>query len=203
MLLLLATLIVACSTSAEVTPPLSPTSSPQPAADTASPTPTLVPAVTASPAPTSPPSPTLEPTPTPAPPPATGPLVSIGEAQFMVDVADTSRERSQGLSGRPNLAPGAGMLFMFEQPGVYTFWMIEMQFPLDFVWISADCVVLDLTQDVPAPQPGQRPEDLPRYRPAAPVQYILEINAGEIESAGINSGDAVAFRGDLSGTYGC
>jgi uncharacterized protein len=129
--------------------------------------------------------------------------VSIGDAQFTVDVADTVQERSQGLSGRPSLAPGTGMLFVFENPGVYTFWMIEMQFPLDFVWIGADCAVVDLTEDAPPPQPGQSPGDLPRYRPAASVQYVLEINAGEIESAGIVAGDAVAFRGELAGNYGC
>ncbi len=95
------------------------------------------------------------------------------------------------------------MLFVFEEPGVYPFWMIEMQFPLDFVWIGADCTVVDLTENVPLPQAGENPGDLPRYRPAAPVQYVLEINAGEIESAGIDAGDAVAFGGDLVGNYGC
>ena len=120
-----------------------------------------------------------------------------------MEVADTGQERSQGLSGRPALAPGTGMLFVFEEPGIYTFWMIEMQFPLDFVWISADCTVAELTKDVPPQQPGQSPGDLPRYRPAAPVQYVLEINAGEIEAAGVSAGDAVVFEGDLAGKYGC
>jgi hypothetical protein len=130
-------------------------------------------------------------------------VVSVGDARFLVDVADTAPERSQGLSGRPSLAPGTGMLFVFEQPGTYTFWMIEMQFPLDFVWIGADCTVLDLMENVPPQQPGQSPDDLPRYRPAAPAQYVLEINAGEIQTAGISTGGGVAFEGDLAGLYGC
>lgn len=121
----------------------------------------------------------------------------------MVDIADTPQLRSQGLSGRPSLDPRAGMLFVFEEPGNYTFWMIEMHFPLDFVWIGEDCVVADLTEDAPPQQPGQSPSDLPRYRPAAPVKYVLEINAGEIELAGISTGDVAAFEGDLAGKYGC
>jgi uncharacterized membrane protein (UPF0127 family) len=95
------------------------------------------------------------------------------------------------------------MLFVFEQPGRFTFWMFEMQFPLDLVWISAGCAVVDLTQNAPPPQPGQSPGDLPRYQPAEPVQYVLEVNAGVIESAGIAVGDPVAFEGDLAGVYGC
>jgi uncharacterized membrane protein (UPF0127 family) len=95
------------------------------------------------------------------------------------------------------------MLFVFEEPGIYPFWMIEMQFPLDFVWIGSGCTVVDLTENVPSPQPGEDSGDLPRYRPAAEVQYVLEINAGEIESAGISTGDAVVFKGDLAGNYGC
>ena len=49
-------------------------------------------------------------------------------------------ERSQGLSGRPNLAAGTGMLFVFEQAGSYAFWMKDMRFPLDMVWIDAQCL---------------------------------------------------------------
>jgi uncharacterized protein len=123
-----------------------------------------------------------------------GPAVRVGGVRFPVEVVATAPERSQGLSGRAELPPGTGMLFVYEQPGIYAFWMIDMQFPLDFVWIGAGCAVVDLTPNVPPPQPGQSPGDLPRYRPAEPVRYVLEINAGDIALAGIRVGDAVVFE---------
>ena len=199
-------LALACSTSApQITPGSSPTTTPEGTSAVIVATPTRISFPTAAGAPAESPSlaPTSEPTPEPITTPLPGPVVSIGNAQFTVDVADTGQERTRGLSGRPSLAPGTGMLFVFDEPGIHSFWMIEMRFPLDFVWIGADCTVVDLTEDVPPPQPGQSPGDMPRYRPAAPVRYVLEINAGEIESAGIAAGDAVTFEGDLAGNYGC
>jgi uncharacterized protein len=123
-----------------------------------------------------------------------GPAVRFGGVRFPVEVAATAPERSRGLSGRAELPPGTGMIFVYEQPGIYAFWMIDMQFPLDFVWIGAGCAVVDVTPNVPPPQPGQSPGDLPRYRPTEPVRYVLEINAGDIALAGIQVGDAVVFE---------
>jgi uncharacterized protein len=107
------------------------------------------------------------------------------------------------LSGRPSLAPGTGMLFIFERENLYNFWMKDMRFALDMVWVSADCVVADVIQNVPPPEPGQAVADLPTYSPSEPVQYVLEINAGEAESADIRHGDQVEFGGSLAGNYGC
>jgi uncharacterized membrane protein (UPF0127 family) len=95
------------------------------------------------------------------------------------------------------------MLFIFETADQYSFWMKDMRFPLDLVWLSADCVVVDITKGAPPPEPGQGLADLPTYRPAEPAQYVLEINAGEAESAGIRIGDPVEFGEGLAGVYGC
>jgi uncharacterized membrane protein (UPF0127 family) len=93
------------------------------------------------------------------------------------------------------------MLFVFESESRSVFWMQEMQFPLDFVWIGSDCSVTDITKDAPAPSPDTIPADLPRYQPVAPVQYVLEVNAGD--AAGIGKGDPVVFGGGLTGLFGC
>jgi uncharacterized membrane protein (UPF0127 family) len=62
---------------------------------------------------------------------------------------------------------------------------------------------VDITKEVPPPDPGQATSDLPTYRPSEPAQYVLEINAGEAESAGIHIGDMVEFGGGLAETHGC
>ncbi len=120
--------------------------------------------------------------------------VEIGEGTFPVEVADSPYERSEGLSYRESLADGTGMLFVFRNAHVPSFWMREMRFPLDFVWIGEDCTVVDITRDVPNP-PLETPEsDLPRYSPSEPALYNLEINAGEAARRGIGIGDGVRFR---------
>ncbi len=130
-------------------------------------------------------------------------MVTIDDATFTVDVADTGAARAQGLSGRPSLDPGTGMLFIFDEERNLTFWMKEMRFPLDIVWIRSDCTIADITRNVPIPEPNQSLAQLPRFSPSVPSQYVLEINAGVAEGAGLDIGDAVAFTGTLKGQYGC
>jgi len=71
------------------------------------------------------------------------------------------------------------------------------------VWISAQCVVVDITRNAPPPAPGQTGDELPRYTPKVPALNVLEINAGEADSAGIRVSDKVQYTGSLSGVYGC
>ena len=85
------------------------------------------------------------------------------------------------------------MLFVYAEPSMLTFWMKDMLLPLDFVWIGADCTVVDITHDVPNPPGGATPATLPRYSSAGPASYNLEINAGEARRLGLSAGDPVRF----------
>ena len=136
-------------------------------------------------------------------PPESRPVVRIGGAEFVVELAETPEERAQGLSDRPHLAPDTGMLFVFRQPGRYSFWMRNMHFPLDMLWIDAECTVVDVSLNAPPPEPGQAMDRLPLYTPAVPVQYVLEVNAGEAAAKGITEGASVEFAGSLDGRFGC
>ena len=124
-----------------------------------------------------------------------GPTVIVGDTAFDVEIAATAAEREQGLSGRDELAPGDGMLFVYAAPSVLTFWMKDMLLPLDFVWIGAGCTVVDITHDVPNPPRDAAPAALPRYSSASPASYNLEINAGEARRFGLSEGDPVSFVG--------
>lgn len=127
----------------------------------------------------------------------------IGEAVYRVDLAVFVEERVQGLSGRQSLDPDRAMLFVYEADGPRTFWMPDMHFPLDMVWIRADCVVDGVTNDVPNP-PRDAPRDqLPRYPSTGPVRFVLEINAGQAEARGIGPGSPVQFAGRIAGRWGC
>ena len=148
-------------------------------------TPTAVPTESATPLPTL----TLSSLP---PLPEAG-LVTIAGARFIVDIADDPAERTLGLSGRESLDRDAGMWFVRDAEIVGSFWMREMRFPIDIVWIGADLRVVDVTHSAPVPQPGTPIEQLPRYSPSAPAAFVLEITAGLAEELGIDPGTHVEF----------
>ena len=175
---------------------------------TATVSPTMTPLPTPTPAPTRTPSPTptitstntLVPTATPLP---DAPLVFIGDAVYVVDLAVTGEERAQGLSGRPSLGAERAMLFVYDEDGPRTFWMPDMHFPLDMVWIRSDCIVDGVTSDVPNPSLDTPRDQLPRYPSTDPVRFVLEINAGQAAAHEIGPGLPVQFAGRIAGRWGC
>lgn len=130
-------------------------------------------------------------------------LVSVGGVSFQVEAVLTEEKRAQGLSNRIPLAPRAGMLFIYSEERKRSFWMKDMLFPLDIIWIAMNCTVADITENAPVPEPGQAERDLPRFSPKVPVVHVLEINAGTSGREGITIGDPVVFSGSLEGRYVC
>jgi uncharacterized membrane protein (UPF0127 family) len=124
-----------------------------------------------------------------------------GSALIAVEVAPDPETRARGLSGRDSLPDRAGMLFVFESGIAGPFWMKGMRFPLDIVWIGADCTVVDVTLGAPPPATGTPVEALPLYRPSAPAAYVLELNAGEAQSLGARVGATVRFS-DIAAAEG-
>jgi len=168
-------------------------------APTAAPVPTVALAE-----PTIVPTPVNTPTtpPSPAPSDAT-PTVTIGGASFTVDLADIPEKRFQGLSGREILEEGHGMLFVFQEERQHTFWMKDMRFPLDMIWITSECTIADIIADVPNPPPDQKNGALPTYSPSAPGTFVLELNAGVAAASGLQIGDQMTLGGNLTGQFGC
>lgn len=124
-------------------------------------------------------------------------LVHVGRATIDAELAFTPGARSLGLGGRDELEHDAGMLFVLPAEGRETFWMKRMRFPLDFVWISGDRHVIQLTEDVAPPEAGTEDAPLPLYQPDAPVRYVLEINAGMARELGVSIGDEVTFEPEV------
>lgn len=112
-------------------------------------------------------------------------VLHIADRDLTVEVAQTSAERERGLGGRTSLAQDAGMLFVFQNPARYGFWMKDTLIPLDMIWIDRDGKIVDLVQDV---QPDSYPTV---YTPKSPAQYVLEVNAGFARRYGIVADQAV------------
>lgn len=119
-------------------------------------------------------------------------MVTIGTKTVTVEVADTDEEITTGLSGRSSLAQDHGMLFVFNTEAAMGFWMKNMQFPIDIIWIKTDTVIA-IHQSVPAPAENVVEKDLPQYFPPEPVTHVLEVPAGWSKTNGIEVGDHVIF----------
>mgnify|MGYP001486975484 FL=1 len=99
--------------------------------------------------------------------------VQVGGQTFRVEVATTEPQRQTGLSGRPSLPGDAGMLFLMPEAARHAFWMPDMAFAIDLVWIDARQVVLGAETLVPC-----GPQDCPQHVSPGPALYVLEVNAG-------------------------
>ena len=126
-----------------------------------------------------------------------------GVTTYAVDVAATPEERQQGLSGRETMALDTGMLFVFEEERPLHFWMKEMHFPLDIIWIDGQCELIGVSAEVPTPPPNAESAAIPRANSPAPALYVLEVNAGEWQRNGMSEGDRVEFLGPIKGQNGC
>ena len=107
--------------------------------------------------------------------PAPKSKVTINTHTFAVKTASSAAQQQQGLSGVKSMPQDQGMIFIFDQAAKYPFWMKEMKFPLDIIFIR-DNKIVQIFQNVPAPKDSKT--QLPIYQPVAPADRVLEINAG-------------------------
>jgi len=118
------------------------------------------------------------------------PLVRIGSINIPVEIAETEAARGKGLSGRPSLDKNKGMLFMFPKSDFHQFWMPDMNFPIDIIWINNGEVV-GITPNISDNFNQENPR---AYSPPQPVRYVLEVNAGFSTKNKIKIGDVIAFE---------
>lgn len=116
--------------------------------------------------------------------------IQIGNLKIRAEVAAGAMKKSSGLSARPVLDKGTGMLFIFLKPYRYPFWMHGMLIPLDFIWIR-DGIVVDITKNVAFPQKGEFPKTV---LPSESADMVLEVNAGLIDVYFVQIGDVVEIK---------
>jgi uncharacterized membrane protein (UPF0127 family) len=119
--------------------------------------------------------------------------MTIGSTVFSVEVASTTIEQTRGLSGRAQLGQNEGMLFLFNSPSVQNFWMKDMNFAIDMIWIGGG-KVLGFAENA-VPQPGVPLWGLKIYSSPTGVDTVLEVNAGTVAKDGIRIGDPVVISG--------
>ena len=90
--------------------------------------------------------------------------VIVKEQTFDAEIAEAPAELQKGLSGRDSLAEDKAMLFIFKDKGLHAFWMKDMKFPIDIIYIN-DNKIVSIVENAPPPEEGQKPEDLKVYTP--------------------------------------
>ena len=110
--------------------------------------------------------------------------------KITVEVADTLKKRNLGLGKRASLKKGWGMLFVFEKQKTYRFWMKDMQFPLDIIWLDNHRIVHIIHNAKPANSRGE-PEVMTS---PVPVNFVLEIAAGRASKLQLKTGQRVTYK---------
>jgi len=106
---------------------------------------------------------------------------------FRFEVVDTEEARVQGLSGRTDVPAGYGMLFVFDRPDRYGFWMKDMQVSIDMIWLADNGTILAIDEAV-------LPDTYPTpFYPPRPVRLVLETRAGEAKAQGWSVGTRIAL----------
>ena len=131
-------------------------------------------------------------------PPARAGRYFVGEGRFMMleingvsikaEIADTDGTRSKGLSGRESLGKGNGMLFVFDIPAQYGFWMSKMRFPIDILWMDENKRIVWIERGVTS---GSFPQV---FSPSSDALYVLELAANYSDELGAEIGTTVNFE---------
>jgi len=109
-------------------------------------------------------------------------ILTNGELVVPVEIVDDIASRVRGLSGRESLPEDSGMLFVFSELDFHGIWMKDMNFSLDIIWFDENLRVVNIKREA-------TPESYPTvFRPTTKSLYVLEVNTGFAEKAGIKIG---------------
>jgi uncharacterized membrane protein (UPF0127 family) len=115
--------------------------------------------------------------------------MTIGSQRVALELALTRDQQAIGLGRRDSLDWDHGMLFSYDQPGFHRFWMKDMRFDIDIVWIRGDRVV-DISHRVPHVPGGNGPT----VRPRELADRVLEVPAGYAQAHGWHAGQLTLFE---------
>lgn len=146
---------------------------------------------------------------TPPPPPNSGPnltgkFVREGTLTFLtggntasptdsvrieIEIADDPGSRSVGMMYRKSMRDDRGMLFIFEETKIQSFWMLNTPLSLDMIFVSPDSTINTIHERT-------IPHSRESHSSTAPSKYVIEVVAGFCDKHGIQVGDKVSWRRD-------
>ncbi|MCR4334522.1 MAG: DUF192 domain-containing protein [Patescibacteria group bacterium] len=116
------------------------------------------------------------------------PKLYFEDVKVNLIIADTEDKKEKGLGGFVSLRSDNGMLFVFSELGIYSFWMKDMQFPIDIIWLDEKCVITHIENNI-------SPETYPTaYSSNSNSLYVLEIGAGFVKKNNLKVGDTCVLQ---------
>ncbi|MFT7327866.1 MAG: uncharacterized membrane protein (UPF0127 family) [Crocinitomicaceae bacterium] len=114
-------------------------------------------------------------------------LVMIGGEVLETQISDRPDERRVGLSNHTSLGKNEAMLFVFDTPGPHSFWMKNMDFPIDIIWLDSNKEIIYIEEDV-------SPETYPKsFFPNKNATYVLEVVSGFSKKNNIQIGNKLSW----------
>lgn len=110
---------------------------------------------------------------------------------LQLTVVSSQADMVRGLSGQLTLPANQGMLFTYTNQAQRNFWMKDMRFPIDIVWLRQG-VVVGAAEQLPAPNLGV----IARVTSPEGIDQVLELNAGFVARYGIQPGDQLELLTD-------
>jgi len=107
--------------------------------------------------------------------------IKIDDTVIEVQVADTEPRRIRGLMFQDPLPYDQGMIFVFNDSGIYSLWMLNMQFSLDMIWFDQDGSIVHIEKNI---SPCKTPTEIMACQsivPSGEAMYILEVTSGFID----------------------
>jgi uncharacterized membrane protein (UPF0127 family) len=117
------------------------------------------------------------------------PSVELGGKRFKVEIADTQEKQALGLMFRDSMPADEGMIFLFPNEALRSFWMKNTRIPLDIMYFDKDLKMVSVSADTPP----CRVSRCPSYLSSKPAMYVLELNAGTASELGVGPGDRLTL----------
>jgi len=115
--------------------------------------------------------------------------IMINDSVFNVDLALFFDKKTKGLSGIDSIEENNGMLFVYFNNDIRYFWMKDMDFPIDILWIKGNKII-NISENVPV----YTDEQITRINSVYPVDRVLELKAGTILKHNIKINDKVIIK---------
>lgn len=120
------------------------------------------------------------------------PTVQVNDTIYQIEIADTPAKQQKGLQFRESLPQNQGMLFIFDEPKIQSFWMKDTLIPLDIIFIDQNLTITNIAANTPtcaSIDPTQ--SNCPTYQSSREAQFVLELNAGQTQANYIQVGDQI------------
>ena len=116
--------------------------------------------------------------------------ITVNDQILIADISATHEQRTKGRSVKDTLAEHEAMLFVFDVEAEHRFWMKDMKFPIDIIWISSDKNVVDIEHNL---QPCDLGLFCSSYEPEGDSLYALETVGGFAGKYRVVKGTPVEF----------